>query len=149
VTEDERAQESRVGIEAAYGSGRVTLQRRHVARAAAELGSFTVEELAAYLSGSGAPVPLATIYRAVRAAEAAGSVQVVGKRAASELYVWCERSDHHHHLVCTTCGAVEHAPCPFDKETGVPTDVAGFKVTRHEMTLYGLCPACLVAERAG
>ena len=138
-----------MGMEAAYGNGRVTRQRLRVARAAADMGSFTVEELAEHLSEDACTVPLATIYRAIRAAAAAGSVQVVGKRAGSELYVWCARTDHHHHLVCTACGAVEHAPCPFEVASDAPMDVAGFRVTRHDMTLYGLCPACVRAEKAG
>ena len=51
--------------------------------------------------------------------------------------------DNHHHLVCTSCGAVQdvdcavgHAPCLH------PSDAHGFTLTSAEVTYWGLCPAC-------
>lgn len=56
--------------------------------------------------------------------------------------------DNHHHVVCTSCGAVAdvdcvvgHAPCL------QPGDAAGFAVNTAEVTFWGLCPSC--QERAG
>jgi Fur family transcriptional regulator, stress-responsive regulator len=55
--------------------------------------------------------------------------------------------DNHHHVVCTSCGAVAdvdcvvgHAPCLH------PGDAAGFAVNTAEVTFWGLCPSC--QERA-
>lgn len=54
--------------------------------------------------------------------------------------------DNHHHLVCTSCGAVAdvdcvvgHAPCL------VPSSTAGFAVQSAEVTFWGLCPECQAA----
>ena len=51
--------------------------------------------------------------------------------------------DNHHHVVCTSCGAVAdvdcvvgHAPCL------QPGDAAGFAVNTAEVTFWGLCPSC-------
>jgi Fur family ferric uptake transcriptional regulator len=51
--------------------------------------------------------------------------------------------DNHHHIVCTSCGAVGdvdcvvgHAPCLH------PSDAGGFAVTTAEVTFWGLCPSC-------
>lgn len=51
--------------------------------------------------------------------------------------------DNHHHIVCTSCGAVAdvdcvvgHAPCLH------PSDAAGFTVASAEVTFWGLCPSC-------
>ncbi|GAA0430659.1 Fur family transcriptional regulator [Leifsonia naganoensis] len=55
--------------------------------------------------------------------------------------------DNHHHVVCTSCGAVAdvdcvvgHAPCLH------PGDASGFTVNTAEVTFWGLCPSC--QERA-
>ena len=52
------------------------------------------------------------------------------------------RRDHHHHLVCTECGAVVAMDCPLGAEALASAEHAGHLVTRHEITLYGLCAAC-------
>ncbi|GIT80699.1 ferric uptake regulation protein FurA [Leifsonia sp. LS1] len=51
--------------------------------------------------------------------------------------------DNHHHVVCTSCGAVAdvdcvvgHAPCL------QPGDASGFAVNTAEVTFWGLCPSC-------
>ncbi|OJX75517.1 Fur family transcriptional regulator [Leifsonia sp. 71-9] len=51
--------------------------------------------------------------------------------------------DNHHHVVCTSCGAVAdvdcvvgHAPCLH------PGDASGFTVNTAEVTFWGLCPSC-------
>ena len=51
--------------------------------------------------------------------------------------------DNHHHVICTSCGAVEdvdctvgHAPCL------TPSSTSGFAITTAEVTFWGLCPAC-------
>ena len=129
----------------AYGTARVTPQRRRIAQAAASMGAFTIEDLAARLESQRPKTPLATLYRAVRALESAGTVQKVGTRKSSDLYVWCPAEDHHHHLVCTGCGAVAHAPCPFGQDPSLPSEMAGYTLVRHEMTLFGLCGACTQA----
>ena len=56
--------------------------------------------------------------------------------------------DNHHHIVCTSCGAVAdvecavgHAPCL------TPSDTAGFTVATAEVTFWGLCADCQSAPR--
>jgi Fe2+ or Zn2+ uptake regulation protein len=51
--------------------------------------------------------------------------------------------DNHHHIVCTSCGAIAdidcvvgHAPCLS------PSDAAGYTVATAEVTFWGLCSAC-------
>ncbi|TLM78493.1 MAG: transcriptional repressor [Actinobacteria bacterium] len=127
---------------AAYGRGRLTSARRVIARVAASLpGAFTVDELAdAARSVDPGAAATATVYRAVAAMEAAGFVERVGMRDGATLFVRCGDEDHHHHVVCDGCGRIAHAECPLPAITAPE----GFVVTRHEVTLYGLCPACAV-----
>lgn len=129
-----------------YGEGRVTLQREAIADVAAKMpGAFSVEELAQAVRRT-QPVAgaTATVYRAVAAMESNGFLERVGTREGSALYTACAQADHHHHVVCEGCGRTAKADClleqPFSAEDG-------FVVTRHEVTLYGVCRDC--AEKTG
>lgn len=135
-------------VNEAFGDGRVTAQRATIAQAACEMpGAFTVEALAAAARGADTSIGVATVYRAVSAMEATGWLERVGERAGSVLYARCAAGDHHHHhVVCTSCGRVEPAECPLRLDQAQAP--GGFVVTSHEVTLYGLCPACLSDERA-
>ena len=51
--------------------------------------------------------------------------------------------DNHHHVVCSSCGAVAdvdcvvgHAPCLHPSEAG------GYAVHTAEVTFWGVCPSC-------
>jgi Fe2+ or Zn2+ uptake regulation protein len=72
-------------------------------------------------------------------------IEPAGSPARYELRV----GDNHHHIVCSTCGAigdvdcaVGHAPCL------TPVDTSGFTVTTAEVTYWGLCPDCATAPLA-
>ena len=122
-------------------------QRRLIAATASAMGgAFTVDDLVAAVRSSDPTTGLATVYRAVGALETAGTVARVGERLGSALFVYCTAEDHHHHLVCTGCGRVEHAPCPIGEESLAPARRNGFTVTGHEVTLFGLCPDCVRVE---
>lgn len=128
---------------AAYGAGRVTAPRRLIADTALRLNrAFTIDELAeAVRRIDPRHAATATVYRAVAAMEASGFLARVGVRDGAALFAHCgDSAHHHHHVVCDSCGKIAHAACPLPEvETGRS---AGFIITRHEVTLYGLCPAC-------
>lgn len=127
----------------AYGNARLSAQRRVIADTAATLErAFTVEDLADSVRARDASIGLATVYRAVNALEAASSMERVGERGGSTLYAYCRHGGHHHHLVCTECGRVEHAPCLLGESAVAEVSAGGFRITGHEMKLFGLCPSC-------
>lgn len=127
-----------------FGASRVTERRRAVALAADGFGgAFTVEDLVSAARDRSPGIGVATVYRAVAAMESAGSLERVGSRDGSALYVRCTAEGHHHHLVCTACGRVAHTACPLADGMGRDGTVRdGFVVTSHEITLYGLCARC-------
>jgi Fur family ferric uptake transcriptional regulator len=133
-----------VGLsEVAYGTGRSSTQRLAVARAAVAFpGAFNVEDLvvAARLVDPG--VGTATVYRAVAAMQETGFLERVGERRGTALYARCDSVGHHHHIVCTGCGAVAHAPCPLDDAARAHAVRSGFVVTHHQVDIYGLCALC-------
>jgi Fe2+ or Zn2+ uptake regulation protein len=133
---------------------RMTAQRRAIAKAVEAMpGAFTADDLLMRLSSSRSAratetetpsagrSSVATIYRTLSAMEASSYVERVGERDGRALFALCGAADHHHHIVCDGCGRIAHAECPV---VSVPQSsrTDGFVVTRHEVTLYGLCPDC-------
>ncbi len=131
---------------ALYGGARMSEQRSLIARAVlSATGAFTADELHHRLRETSPGLGLATVYRALAAMHAAGGVATVGERGGSALLAHCVRDDHHHHLVCTSCGDVISVDCPLGETALAAAARAGHLVTRHEITLYGLCARCLRA----
>jgi Fe2+ or Zn2+ uptake regulation protein len=124
---------------AAFGNGRVSVQRAAIAQAARDYRTaFTADDLLAAVRRELPGVGIATVYRAVSAMEAERFIEPVGTRGGAALFVQCGHKDHHHHVVCTGCGAVASAECSL----GTATCADGFTITGHDLALYGLCPRC-------
>jgi Fur family ferric uptake transcriptional regulator len=120
---------------------RATAQRRAVLRAVTEAaGSFTVAQLHERARKLEPGLGLATTYRTIELLRANGAVHPLlaeGRHA----YVRC-RPEHHHHLVCTTCGGVEETElCPAPSEADLRR-THGFRPTAHELDIYGTCRSC-------
>lgn len=128
----------------AYGAARFSPARLEAAAAALRLGgAFTVDELVAEVrSADEAAGAQATVYRAVAAMEDSGFLERVGDRGGSTLFAHCEATAHHHHVICDACGRIAAAPCPLGVDEARFDAPQGFTITRHEVTLYGLCPDC-------
>lgn len=126
----------------AFGAARVTKGRRAIADVVARLDTaFTAEDLIervrSHAPGSASP---ATVYRSVLAMLETGYIERVGGRDGAALYSRCDCTAHHHHVVCERCGATAQVSCPLPLPDEAP--VADYIVTRHEVTLYGMCPRC-------
>ena len=126
-----------------YGPGRLSAPRAAIAEVVLAMpGAFAAEDLRHALVATAPRIGLATVYRALGAMHRAGSITPVGDRNGSTLYARCDRSDHHHHLVCTSCGRVVGVECPLGHASLESASAAGHLVVRHEITLYGLCAEC-------
>lgn len=119
--------------------------REEVIGAIAELGcSITAREIADLLRERGSGVGLASIYRALDLLDRLGLVQRfdVGEGVA-RYEAALPGGDHHHHLVCDSCGTVE----PFEDQAledaihGL-SDKTAFAIAAHDVTLRGECPTC-------
>jgi Fur family ferric uptake transcriptional regulator len=128
---------------------RSSAPREEVIGAIAELGcSITAREIADLLRERGSGVGLASIYRALELLDRLGLVQRfdvgegVGRYEAA-----LPGGDHHHHLVCDSCGTVE----PFEDDT-LEDAIHGlsgktdFAIAAHDVTLHGECPACRASD---
>lgn len=128
---------------APYGGGRVSAQRATIAAIVeSRRCAFTAEELHRDVIQVEPGIGIATVYRAISAMQSAGTLVAVGERDGSTLLARCARHDHHHHLLCTECGAVIGVDCPVDDAAMRAAVAGGHLVTGHNITLYGICAEC-------
>ena len=90
-----------------------------------------------------------SVYRNLAVLERAG---VVSRVVTTDEWARFELSEvltgHHHHLVCSKCGAVDDVRVPDDVEADldraltVLAERAGFALQHHRLDLVGVCSAC-------
>jgi Fur family ferric uptake transcriptional regulator len=107
-------------------------------------GVFDASDLLADARRRGICAARATIFRTLEILVDRGAIERLDLPDGEHSYVRCDRVNHHHHLVCTGCQrsvdleALGMAP--------ILADVArrtGYRVDRHRVELFGLCPTCL------
>lgn len=104
-------------------------------------GFVSAQELHQKLVAEGASVGLATVYRQLASLAAEGKADTIPD-AGGVLYRVCAPGEHHHHLVCESCGrAVEIQPPLEDWIRRVAED-SGYRITRHVLEVFGVCPEC-------
>ncbi len=134
----------------------VSTQRRNTTQRAAILQVLTgtdefisAQDLHAALRTQGSGIGLATVYRALQEMAGQGDLDTVRKDSGEVLYRQCGDLDHHHHLVCRSCGRTEEVEAPGVERWARAVAVEhGFVDLNHEVELFGLCPQC-AAGRVG
>jgi Fur family transcriptional regulator, ferric uptake regulator len=113
-----------------------------LARATAPL---TIPEVVA----GGRRIPQSSAYRSLAVLEQAGVVRRIltsGDFARFELAE--DLTQHHHHLICSSCGGVEDFTAPPALERSLRRAVrdvegaTGFAAAHHRLDLVGTCTAC-------
>lgn len=123
---------------------RRTRQRAAVDEVLDEVDDFvSAQELHQMLRARGSRVGLATVYRALQTLADDGRVDVLRSDAGEAVYRRCDQLDHHHHLVCRSCGAAVEISRPAVEAWA--EDVArahGYVDVTHTVEIFGLCPRC-------
>jgi Fe2+ or Zn2+ uptake regulation protein len=91
-----------------------------------------------------------SVYRNLVVLEQAGVVHRIVTNAEHARFELAEdlTGDHHHHLVCSDCGAVEDVPASAGLEASLHDAVSeidratGFTTERHRIDLVGRCRRC-------
>lgn len=124
--------------------GRPTRQRTAVAAALARAEGFrSAQDLHAQLRSDGDEVGLTTVYRTLTSLAESGQVDVLRTDDGEQVFRRCAREDHHHHLVCRSCGASVEVAGPVVERWAA--DVArehGFTEVTHTVEVFGTCRAC-------
>ncbi|MDX2179025.1 MAG: transcriptional repressor [Bryobacteraceae bacterium] len=84
-------------------------------------------------------VGIATVYRAVHALIQSGEVAEVNLPGETSTRYEIAEKPHHHHFRCQRCFRLFDLPGCVPLNSLLPS---GFKMTRHDIVLYGFCPQC-------
>ena len=133
---------------------KVTRQRLVVLEVLAENEEkhLTAEEIYEKVKVENPDIGLATVYRTVQLLL---ELELIDRINLDDGFVRyeiadMEKSEHHrhHHLICLQCGKVSAFQDDMLEalETGVEKAL-GFRVTDHEVKLYGFCKDCLGKEQ--
>lgn len=120
---------------------RLTAQREHVYHVLLGKKDHPTAEEVFIRAKKGMPeISMATVYNCLDALVNCGLVrQVNHDREATR---FCSNMQPHHHFYCDECGGA-HDIDRVEDSSEPPVDMPrGFKPTRYEVTIRGLCPDC-------
>jgi Fe2+ or Zn2+ uptake regulation protein len=130
---------------AADGQRYTTGRRRVVEVLAVAAQPLTIPEI---LERDG-DLSQSSVYRNLAVLERAGAVQrVVATGEWSRFELAEQLTDHHHHLICASCGTVRDVTVPaalersLARSLGDLASVEGFAIDHHRLDLVGRCAAC-------
>lgn len=104
---------------------------------------MSAEDVYKRLLDSGEDVGLATVYRVLTQFEAAGLVRRHNFEGGYSVFE-IDHGEHHDHLVCVNCGLVEEFVDELiEQRQKEISENAHFKMTDHNLTIYGTCQACV------
>jgi Fur family ferric uptake transcriptional regulator len=122
---------------------RQTRQRSAVRAALEGRDEFvSAQQLHDVLRHDGESVGLTTVYRSLQALADAGEVDLLVTDDGETVYRRCS-PEHHHHLVCRSCGrTVEIAGPAVETWADAIAREHGFTEISHTLELFGLCTQC-------
>jgi Fur family transcriptional regulator, ferric uptake regulator len=122
---------------------RITAPRMAVIGVLATMsGHFTADTLASRVRGVGR----ATVFRTLKLLADEGVVCRV-LLDDGRLHYRISRTAHHHHLVCTQCGAVEDfTTCDVNDVISELSRRTGYQIESHCLELYGRCQSCVAGS---
>ena len=103
----------------------------------------SAQQIHAALESEGTKVGLATVYRNLTAMAESGEVDQVRNAEGETLYRCCHESEHHHHIVCRSCGhTVEVSGSELEAWIASVSAAHGFTPMEHTAEFFGLCADC-------
>lgn len=118
---------------------RLTSPRRNLLEVMAGLGDhFAAESVVSAAPGVGR----ATVFRTLRLLQDLGVVCQVVLDDGTLAYRLAPE-EHHHHVLCVECGAVEDfSSAALESVLQDVQDSTGYTIEAHRLELYGRCPSC-------
>jgi Fur family transcriptional regulator, ferric uptake regulator len=125
-----------------------TARREAVRRALASSKGFrSAQDIFADLRADGSKIGLTTVYRALQALSDSGEVDVLRTDDGEAVYRACTTDEHHHHLVCRTCGRTVEVEGPVVERWAEAVGAEyGFVEVTHTVEIFGTCPDCASAR---
>lgn len=105
-------------------------------------GFASAQEVHQLMAREGDGIGLTTIYRALQNLLDEKIVDLLRRDDGEAIYRLCGK-DHHHHLVCKSCGqTVEITDSPIEKWAPQAAGKHSFRDVDHIAELFGICSAC-------
>jgi Fe2+ or Zn2+ uptake regulation protein len=125
---------------------RVTPQRVVIHDTLRQLGRHvTAEELLGAVCDRLPNVSAPTVYATLELFEELGLVRRIERPGAA---LYDPRTDEHHHRICAACGRIEDLDADVDTSAAiVRARRDGFRASRAEVTVSGLCAPCARQDR--
>ena len=93
-------------------------------------------------------IGLVTVYRTLSILSELGVICRVGRVGKSISYALAAPG-HHHHLVCSGCGAVaDFSECKLDSLQKILSEKTGYKIEGHALQFSGKCQRCQKKENS-
>ncbi|MEA2497695.1 MAG: Fur family transcriptional regulator, ferric uptake regulator [Actinomycetota bacterium] len=123
---------------------RSTRQRTAILELLKDADSFLgAQEMYDALRDKGMTVGLTTVYRNLQMMADVNEVDVVRREDGELMFRRCRAEDHHHHLVCRSCGyTVELANDQLESWASSLARKHRFSEVTHDLELFGLCDSC-------
>ncbi|MEN9751155.1 MAG: Zinc uptake regulation protein [Actinomycetota bacterium] len=123
---------------------RNTWQREAVVTGLSEHDGFiSAQALFAKLRDEGSTISLATVYRALTDLVGEEQADSLLSPEGENLYRACSSGEHHHHLICRSCGATAEIDAePVEAWAKQVAATHGFTQAQHVVDVFGLCAAC-------
>ena len=104
---------------------------------------FSPDDLLGDLKAHGIKVGRATVFRTLDLMERLGYLSRVPNGSHLSYASCVDDQDHHHHLVCSSCGQVLHfEDCPVSDLLRELQSRTGYQIKAHRLEIAGLCPSC-------
>ena len=130
------------------GGFSVTPSRRAVIDAVAgRTQLYTANDVVTLVDQRDSTVGRATVFRTLDLLVQLGVVSRIFDSAGNHRYITCD-PEHHHHLVCTSCGKVESiSGCGLEESALEVAGKFGYAVQSHRLEFLGTCPDCQQAAQ--
>lgn len=126
---------------------RLTPQREVILKLLAEqsCAHLSAEEIYDLVRRTNPEIGLATVYRTVEMLSELKVIHSIDFGDGRLRYEFTDEDKHaHHHLICTRCGRVtEVGEDLLEKLEQSIEGKHGFRITDHQVKLYGVCKECL------
>jgi len=107
---------------------------------------WDADELARALVDAGQTIGIATVYRGLAALELEGLIESI-QLGDKKRYERANKA-HHDHMVCTQCGHIEEfSHQTIEELQQAAADKKGFKLTGHQLVMFGLCHQCVQVSK--
>lgn len=94
------------------------------------------------LKQKGSSVDKATVYRTLERFVSLGVVSKIQFDETGARYELIEKSQHHHHIICKSCGNVENIEMNERSLLKTVGEKTHYKITGHSVEFFGICKPC-------